>query len=88
MALRFTDEGATWVMADGRALPFARAGEGFAPCADESFWLLPAQQVSPVQFPDAQAGSVAWVVTDNAGGRWFFDDAGTWLGAGVGEGNT
>lgn len=88
MALRFTDEGATWVMADGRALPFARAGEGFAPCADESFWLLPAQQVSPVQFPDAQAGSAAWVVTDNAGGRWFFDDAGTWLGAGVGEGNT
>lgn len=88
MALRFTDEGAIWTMHDGRALTFARSGTDFLPCADENFWLLPAGQVSPVQLPAPQAGSVVWVVTDNAGGRWFFDDAGTWLGAGVGEGNT
>ncbi|WP_237225336.1 DUF6531 domain-containing protein, partial [Rothia nasisuis] len=81
MALRFTDEGATWVMADGRALPFARAGEGFAPCAEENFWLLPVNQVSPVQLPAPQAGSVVWVITDNAGGRWFFDATGTWVGS-------
>ncbi|MFW0111936.1 DUF6531 domain-containing protein [Rothia sp. CCM 9416] len=85
-ALIFDDEQATWAMHDGRKISFARSGEGFLPCADENFWLVPVADASTVLIPEVLSGRVAWVVANNTGSGWFFTAAGDWLGSAQGPG--
>lgn len=86
--LELDDEGANFVMADGRQIHFPRAGVGWDRGVGENYWLeeLP---VSAFTSSDLRVPTDRVLqVTDNAGGWWAFSPAGTWLGAGHGPGAT
>lgn len=76
--LVLNDDGATWIMGDGRHVVFPRLDVGWDRALGENLWL----EAAPL--PD---GAEGLVVRDNAGGWWSFTAAGTWTGAGgqVGE---
>lgn len=86
--LELDDEGASFVMADGRQIDFPRAGAGWDRGVGENYWLeeLPASAFTS----RGVTVSIDRVlqVTDNAGAWWAFSPAGTWLGAGHGPGST
>ncbi|MDO4898248.1 MAG: DUF6531 domain-containing protein, partial [Rothia sp. (in: high G+C Gram-positive bacteria)] len=85
-SLSLDAEGATWAMEDGRKLFFARQGAGFAPCADENFWLQRFEFALGVHVPEPIADQVVWVVSNQSGSAWFFDVSGLWLGSSAGQG--
>ncbi|NNC11906.1 type IV secretion protein Rhs [Planctomonas sp. JC2975] len=60
--LILTEESARWVLADGRHIVFPRRDDAWDRAVGSSYWL-------------ARRGD-ALVVTDNAGGRWLFDEVG------------
>lgn len=70
--LRFTDDSARWVHADGREVVFPREGAGWARATTEAYWLAAT--------PDGYA------VTDNRGGDWAFDASGALVSFGRGPG--
>lgn len=72
--LEFGDDGARFIMADGRQMDFPRAGAGWDRGVGENYWL------------DEDADRVL-TVTDNTGCWWAFSPAGMWLGFGSGPGS-
>ncbi|WP_394251280.1 DUF6531 domain-containing protein [Arthrobacter pityocampae] len=87
--LSLSDEGARWVLADGRAVDFPRNGDAWGRAVGENYWLT---RELATGFPDLdsvpEASSELLVVRDNQGGWWAFSPAGLWLGAGSGPGRT
>lgn len=77
--LRFSDDGATWTLMDGREVEFPRDEEGFGRAAYDNFWLESADS-------GRRSSNSAWVVSNNAGARWEFDTNGRILAFIVGEG--
>lgn len=80
--LELSDEGAAFVMADGRHILFGRHGDGWSRADHSSFWL--AEEPSASGDPHA----LELVVRDNAGSWWAFSRAGTWRGQGNGPGSS
>ncbi|MDO4898260.1 MAG: DUF6531 domain-containing protein [Rothia sp. (in: high G+C Gram-positive bacteria)] len=78
--LRFDDDCARWLMADGRQLTFARSGASFLRAEGENYWLVPAQEAATVCAPVRLREGARWAVVDNAGGGWFFTATGVWVG--------
>ena len=95
--LNFSDEGATWIMPDGRHLFFARAGEGFARVETDPYWLT---RTGASEIATAPMGRFIletcalsteadlYIVSNNQGHQWFFTLTGAWLGSTGGEGTT
>lgn len=95
--LNFSDEGATWIMPDGRHLFFARAGEGFARVETDPYWLT---RTGASEIATAPMGRFIletcalsteadlYIISDNQGHQWFFTLTGAWLGSTGGEGTT
>ena len=83
--LEVDDEGASFVLADGRQVEFPRIGTGWDRGIGESLWL---NEVAAADFHTdlGVAAGRLLVVTDNAGGWWAFTRAGAWLGKGNGPG--
>lgn len=77
----FDDERAVWISEDGRQLFFPRNGDTYGRATADNYWLglaLPGQgHFCTELLPE---GVAAWVIADNAGGRYFFDQQGRWLG--------
>lgn len=95
--LNFSDEGATWIMPDGRHLFFARAGEGFARVETDPYWLTRtgASEIATTPMGRFILETCAlsteadlYIVSDNQGHQWFFTLTGAWLGSTGGEGTT
>ncbi|GAA1496879.1 DUF6531 domain-containing protein [Paeniglutamicibacter kerguelensis] len=90
--LELDDEGASLVLADGRHVRFPRLGAGWDRAAGESFWLnseTPAGSgPSDEAGQNASALSEVLVASNNAGSRWVFTPAGTWLSADAGPGTS
>ncbi|PPF43455.1 hypothetical protein C5C08_14095 [Rathayibacter rathayi] len=70
--LRLGDEGAVWVMPDGREIVFPREGAGWARAVGENFWL------------EARDGLL--VVSDSRGTTIKFSASGQWLARDSGPG--
>ncbi|UWX97481.1 DUF6531 domain-containing protein [Arthrobacter zhaoxinii] len=89
--LIISDEGCRWVMADGRAVDFPREGAAWARAIGESYWLTSevgtAAGFSDLEVLPEGAGEIL-VVRDNQGAWWAYSQAGVWLGAGSGPGQT
>ena len=95
--LNFSDEGATWIMPDGRHLFFARAGEGFARVETDPYWLTRtgASEIATTPMGRFILETCAlsteadlYIISDNQGHQWFFTLTGAWLGSTGGEGTT
>ena len=95
--LNFSDEGATWIMPDGRHLFFARAGEGFARVETDPYWLTRtgASEIATTPMGRFILETCAlsteadlYIISDNQGHLWFFTLTGAWLGSTGGEGTT
>ena len=95
--LNFSDEGATWIMPDGRHLFFARAGEGFARVETDPYWLTRtgASEIATTPMGRFILETCAlsteadlYIVSNNQGHQWFFTLTGAWLGSTGGEGTT
>ena len=95
--LNFSDEGATWIMPDGRHLLFARAGEGFARVETDPSWLTRtgASEIATTPMGRFILETCAlstetdlYIISDNQGHQWFFTLTGAWLGSTGGEGTT
>ncbi|WP_434993128.1 DUF6531 domain-containing protein [Arthrobacter sp. Ld5] len=90
--LALSDEGARWVLADGRAVDFPRTGDAWGRAVGENYWLTrePATGFSDLDSlaEGTHASSELLVVRDNQGGWWAFSPAGLWLGAGSAPGRT
>lgn len=86
--LEFGDEGAGFVMADGRQIHFPRAGSGWERGIGENYWLEEIDGATFYRANLATSNDRLFVVTNNAGGWWAFTSAGAWLGAGAGPGTT
>lgn len=86
--LEFTDDGASFVMADGRQIDFPRAGTGWDRGVGENYWLHEAAGAQFSRFELGSSNDRVLVVTDNDGSWWAFTPAGTWLGSGRGPGST
>jgi RHS repeat-associated protein len=76
--LELTDESARWIRPDGRAVVFPRLGEGWDRSIGDSFWIEAT--------PKGEKTSVAYLITDNAGGRWWFTASGRLTASDRGEG--
>jgi RHS repeat-associated protein len=90
-SLVLSDEGCRWVMADGRAVDFPRAGTGWARAVGENYWLTSEPSTDAVfkELGSVPAGTAELlVVRDNQGTWWAYSPAGVWLGAGSGPGRT
>ena len=89
--LAISDEGCRWVMADGRAVDFPRAGAGWGRGVGENYWLT-REPVTAADFGELRSlpdGALELlVVRDNQGAWWAYSLAGVWLGAGSGPGRT
>ena len=84
--LELEDEGAWMVLADGRHLWFPRLGEGWDRADGESSWLH-RETLNDEELDKYAADSAeVLVVRDNAGARWVFTAAGTWLSSDTGPG--
>ena len=95
--LNFSDEGATWIMPDGRHLFFARAGEGFARVETDPYWLTRTGASEIATTPMGRfiletcalsTDADLYIISDNQGHQWFFTLTGAWLGSTGGEGTT
>lgn len=95
--LNFSDEGATWIMPDGRHLFFARAGEGFARVETDPYWLTRtgASEIATTPMGRFILETCAlsteadlYIISDNQGHQWFFTLTGAWLGSTGGESTT
>ncbi|MHA7145805.1 DUF6531 domain-containing protein [Arthrobacter sp. TmT3-37] len=92
--LSLSDEGARWVLADGRAVDFPREGTGWGRAVGENYWLTrePATSADLTELDSVSDGvhasSELLVVRNNQGGWWAYSLAGFWLGAGSGPGRT
>ncbi|WP_146067416.1 DUF6531 domain-containing protein [Arthrobacter sp. SX1312] len=89
--LSLSDEGARWVMADGRAVDFPRTGDAWGRAVGENYWLTrePATAAHLGELDSVPEGSSeVLVVRDNRGAWWVFSVSGVWLGAGSGPGRT
>ena len=95
--LNFSDEGATWIMPDGRHLFFARAGEGFARVETDPYWLTRtgASEIATTPIGRFILETFAlsteadlYIISDNQGHQWFFTLTGAWLGSTGGESTT
>ncbi|MBG6224932.1 RHS repeat-associated protein [Arthrobacter sp. CAN_A2] len=89
--LSVTDEGARWVLADGRAMDFPRAGDAWGRAVGENYWLArePATAADLAELDSLPEGAVELlVVRDNQGAWWAFSPAGVWVGTGSGHGRT
>lgn len=86
LRLELDDEGAAFIMADGRQIEFPRAGDGWDRGVGENYWLAaePVSNVPEVESPSDQL----LVVRDNSGKWWAFTPGGVWLGTGAGAGTT
>lgn len=84
--LTLDEEGAGFVMADGRQVCFPRQGAGWDRGTGENFWL--AEEPAGTLPLRREAAGAALVVRNNAGGWWAFSLAGVWLGSGNGPGTT
>src|SRR5690625_1087948 len=84
--LEFTDEGARFIMADGRQIDFPRAGDGWDRGVGENYWLTATTGAALPQLTGAPETILK--VSDNAGGWWAFSTAGEWLATGTGAGST
>ncbi|WP_194266079.1 DUF6531 domain-containing protein [Arthrobacter yangruifuii] len=87
--LVLSDEGCRWVLADGRAVDFPRAGEGWDRAVGENYWLTREPAASDCFSELATLptdGTDVLVVRDNQGAWWAYTPAGVWLGAGAGPG--
>ncbi|WP_344705271.1 DUF6531 domain-containing protein, partial [Klugiella xanthotipulae] len=83
--LDLDDEGAGFVMSDGRQIRFPRLGDGWGRGIDENYWLAQEpRDALPLRGDDV--GRHAFVVRNNSGGWWAFTPAGAWLGSGNGSG--
>ncbi|GAA3590321.1 hypothetical protein GCM10022198_12770 [Klugiella xanthotipulae] len=84
--LDLNDEGATFVMDDGRQITFPRLGNAWDRGVGENYWITeePASRL-PVRsaVPDH-----VLVVRNNTGSWWAFTLVGTWLGRGNGPGTS
>jgi len=82
------DEGASFVLPDGRQVEFPRIGTGWDRGIGENFWL---SEVAAEDFHSARLITQVHrllVVTDHAGGWWAFTPGGEWLGKGNGPGTS
>ncbi|PPI48668.1 type IV secretion protein Rhs [Rathayibacter toxicus] len=70
--LRLADDGATWVLRDGREIFFPREGDGWARAVGENCWLV--------------SEGEHLVVSGNDGSRREFSSSGRWLSASTGPG--
>ncbi|WP_434995864.1 DUF6531 domain-containing protein [Arthrobacter sp. Ld5] len=87
--LALSDEGARWVLADGRAVDFPRNGDAWGRAVGENYWLTREPATGFSDLDSVPEGfSELLVVRDNQGGWWAFSAAGLWLGAGSGPGRT
>ena len=95
--LNFSDEGATWIMPDGRHLFFARAGEGFARVETDPYWLTRTGVSEIATTPMGRfiletcalsTEADLYIISDNQGHQWLFTLTGAWLGSTGGEGTT
>lgn len=83
--LELSDDGARWVLADGRAVDFPREGEGWGRAEGENLWLT--AEADAADGAHAASGDLL-VVRDNDGGWWAHARSGAWVAAGRGEGQT
>src|SRR5690625_993467 len=84
--LELDEEGANFVLDDGRTVEFPRAGTGWDRGVGENYWLHEVEAAAFRRADFTSFGDRLLVVTDNAGGWWAFTLAGTWLGYGTGPG--
>ncbi|MGL3807884.1 DUF6531 domain-containing protein [Paeniglutamicibacter sp. R2-26] len=85
--LELDDEGASMVLADGRHVRFPRLGAGWDRADGENFWLD--RETAAGTIPEGGTGAApaeVLVARDNAGSRWVFTPAGTWLSSDTGPG--
>lgn len=84
--LELDDEGARFIMEDGRQITFPRAGDGWDRGVGENYWLtdvLPERLTYVAGLPER-----VLTVTDNEGNWWAFAPTGIWVAAGTGPGTT
>lgn len=84
LRLEIDDEGAVFVMDDGRQIHFPRCGAGWDRGVGENYWLS-AESRSSLPVLAAEPGEVL-VVRDNTGAWWAFTATGRWLATGHGPG--
>ena len=70
--LRFTEDGATWTLVDGREVFFPRLGDGFGRAAHDNYWLA--------------AGEHGFVVSNNGGAKWEHGTSGRLTSFTLGDG--
>ncbi|WP_187978214.1 DUF6531 domain-containing protein [Mycetocola sp. JXN-3] len=82
--LTLDDEGAVFVMDDGRQIHFPRRGEGWEQAVDENYWLTLDNDLPFAALSGHSAGVLT--VQNQTGTRWVFTRAGTWLATASGPG--
>ncbi|USR79515.1 DUF6531 domain-containing protein [Arcanobacterium pinnipediorum] len=83
-----------WLMADGRLVPFGVVEDSPVRAVRDSFWVCRTgiDRVRNGWLMDRIANivgvdAIVWLVSDNAGGQWYFTETGMWLGESRGAGS-